>query len=43
MCCDMECKADMCGFEGKITKIPVKREKVPFRSNCIHTLQKPNL
>lgn len=27
MCSDVERRTDMCGFEGKINKISVKREK----------------
>lgn len=31
MCCNIECRDAMCGFEGKDSKIPLKREKkVPF-------------
>lgn len=27
MCCDVEYRADTCEFEGKVTKIPLKRKK----------------
>lgn len=30
MCSNREYRGAMCGFEGKYTKTPLKREKVPF-------------
>lgn len=32
MCCDVEYRADVFGFGGKVTKIPLKRKKEKYQS-----------